>query len=340
MQVDDCLHWGAEDDAHAAPVKIYPLHALRSASAINVRPNPFLCFTRITIEMSTGNLVFDCDNLQSAHTFAAQLKESLSALALDAATSGETSASFGARKGVASSKKSLPRQSKRLIAAKKLREQLLELNRLRNSGKGTMAAELAQQLEADPPSDTSKLDALAKQRVRELRDTTFSFGGLHLTRRILQRFVDSPEVRPLLNEDVLQKRQDAIDGETARVLIKAAKAFFGELLKAPRGEGMKNGGRRNNEDRNAHAAALAALLPADLFENRRGRAAMRLLGLSYKQTKCGAELRAEMEDRGYGWKRLNTSEHCDKVYKGRPSASESTDYALIFIAHCSSTHSC
>ena len=33
-------------------------------------------------------------------------------------------------------------------------------------------------------------DALAKQRVRELRDTTFSFGGLALTRKIVARFLE------------------------------------------------------------------------------------------------------------------------------------------------------
>jgi len=92
-----------------------------------------------------------------------------------------------------------------------------------------------------------------------------------------------------------------------------AKAFFGELLKAPRGARATHGGRRTDDDRNAHAAALAALLPRDLFENRRGRAAMRLLGLTYAQAKRGVETRGEMEDRGRGWKRLKTSEHYDKV---------------------------
>lgn len=206
--------------------------------------------------------------------------------------------------------------TKRHRAGKKLREQLLELNRLRNRGKAKEAAELARSLEeSTPPTATaaSKLDSLARQRVRELRDTAFSFGGLQLTRQILQRFFEMPEVRQLFTAELLQRHSDAVDGETGRLLIKAAKDFFCELLKAPRGDKATRGGRRTDEDRNAHAAALAALLPSDLFENRRGRAAMRLLGLTYRQVKRGTELRGEMEDRAGGWKRIKTSEHYDKA---------------------------
>ena len=206
-----------------------------------------------------------------------------------------------------------PKLTKRVQEGRKLREQLLEINRLRHQGSATEASELASSLESAAPADAKKLDGLARQRVRELRDTAFSFGKLELTREIVRRFVDMPEVRPLLTTEVIERRRDALDGETARDLIKAAKAFFGELLKAPRGEGKKRGGRRTDNDRNAHAAALAALLPRDLFENKRGRAAMRLLGLTYRQAKRGTELRGEMEDRGGGWKRQKTSEHFDKV---------------------------
>ena len=80
-----------------------------------------------------------------------------------------------------------------------------------------------------------------------------------------------------------------------------------------KGKEAKRGGRRTDINRNAHASAVAAMLPADLFENRRGRAAMRLLGLTYRQAKRGTETRREMEDRGGGWKRVKTSEHYDKA---------------------------
>ena len=46
-------------------------------------------------------------------------------------------------------------------------------------------------------------------------------------------------------------------------------------------------------------------------------AAMRLLGLTYRQAKRGVDMRGDMEDRGGGWKRLKTSEHYDKAPPAR-----------------------
>ena len=55
----------------------------------------------------------------------------------------------------------------------------------------------------DPSTDTARKDeaALARQRVRDLRSEAFSYGGLSLTREVLRRFVESPEVRALLPAD-------------------------------------------------------------------------------------------------------------------------------------------
>ena len=213
----------------------------------------------------------------------------------------------------AAAKKRTKRLTKRVREGRKLRDQLREINRLRHVGKACEAGELASELEAAPAAAESKVDALARQRVRELRNTAFSFGGLELTRQIVRRFCDLPEVRPLLAAELLKQRRDAVDSETGRLLIEASKAFFGDLLKAPRGKKAKRGGRRTDINRNAHASALVAMLPANLFSNRRGRAAMRLLGLTYRQVKRGTETRREMEDRGGGWKRVKTSEHYDKA---------------------------
>ena len=47
---------------------------------------------------------------------------------------------------------------------------------------------------------------LAKQRVRELRGELFSYGEVSLTREVLRRFIESPEVRLLLPAE-LQERQ-------------------------------------------------------------------------------------------------------------------------------------
>eukprot|EP00966_Prymnesium_polylepis_P003671 84101-Prymnesium_polylepis.2 len=73
------------------------------------------------------------------------------------------------------------------------------------------------------------------------------------------------------------------------------------------------GGRRSDTDRNAFWASAAAMLPRDIFDSRGGRAAMRILGVSYRAIKQGAAYRADMEDRGKGWKLLETAPHIDRV---------------------------
>lgn len=55
----------------------------------------------------------------------------------------------------------------------------------------------------------------------------------------------------------------------------------------------------------------SALLPRDLFEKRMGRAAMRLLGISYRQAKMGSSSCGKIED--HGWQLLTTATHKDKI---------------------------
>ena len=117
----------------------------------------------------------------------------------------------------AAAKKRTKQSTKRVLEGRKLRDQLLEINRLRHVGKAREAGELASELEAAPAAAASKVDALSRQRVRELRDTAFSFGGLELTRQIVRRFCDLPEVRPLLTAELLEQRRDAVDSETGRL---------------------------------------------------------------------------------------------------------------------------
>lgn len=195
----------------------------------------------------------------------------------------------------------------RVRAGRELREQLLKVARLRHKHKIKEADELFATLDNTPneAAAAAREDGLAKQRVRELRDCFFAMGGKSLTERVLERFLNMPEVRQLLPDVVRQQREQAADAEASKLLLETAKVFLTKIFKAR--------GRRSDEDRNAFAAALAAMLPADLFENRRGRAAMRILGISYRQAKLGASVRGELEDRGRGWKRICTSEQSDKV---------------------------
>ena len=76
---------------------------------------------------------------------------------------------------------------------------------------------------------------------------------------------------------------------------------------------MAYGGRRTGADRNAFWASAAAMLPRDIFESRGGRAAIRILGVSYRVIKQAAAYRGQMEDRGKGWKLLTTAPHSDRV---------------------------
>lgn len=190
---------------------------------------------------------------------------------------------------------------------------------MRNRHKIKDAEELFNSLDNTPTDADAqrKEDRLAQKRATDLRDCCFSMGGFSLTRRVLERFLSMHEVKMLLPETVQKQRQENVDAATSKLLLETAKAFLTQIFKARSSgkvrPGAKGGGRRSDEDRNAFAAALAALLPASLFENKRGRAAMRILGISYRQAKLGSRVRGELEDWGRGWKRIKTAQHCDKV---------------------------
>ena len=126
-------------------------------------------------------------------------------------------------------------------------------------------------------------------------------------------------------------RAEAADAKTARAMLDAAKAFFNQLMgkrkwvdgawkqsKVHQGwtwvpGHWSHGGRRSDTDRNAFWASAAAMLPKDIFDSRGGRAAMRILGVSYRVVKQAASLRGQMEDRGKGWKLLTSAPRCDRV---------------------------
>jgi hypothetical protein len=141
-----------------------------------------------------------------------------------------------------------------------------------------------------------------------------------LSRRVLARFLEMPEVRQLLPDALRERQQQAKRSKVNELLVSTAKAFLAEILHARCAAGKKRAGRLSDEDRNARAAILACLLPASLLESRQCRAAMRALGISYRQAKQGVDIRASLEaDGARGWKRIKTSEQTHKV----PAASVS-----------------
>lgn len=205
-----------------------------------------------------------------------------------------------------------PKITKRKEEGASLRKELVAIARLFTAHKSTDAqARLDMLLKAAPSEGgdeeqaIAREESLAKQRVRGVRDTLFEIGNISLTKRVVRRFLDTPEVRLLLPDELRQRQRVAADDAVREELVEAARRFFGNHFKTR--------GGRSEEDRNAMAAAGAAFLPSSFFDSKHGRAAQRLLGIGYRAAKRFVGIRAEIEGRGKGWKRLKMSEHCDKV---------------------------
>lgn len=170
-------------------------------------------------------------------------------LTASATTSSTYSASSDcASRTAASSSTSTCRPTARVRAGKELHEQLLKVCsivcRLRNRHKIKEADALFQSLDNTPmeASAIAKEDGLSRHRVRELRNCCFSLGGLSLTRRVLERFINMPEVRMLLPDAVNQARQEAVDASTSKLLLETAKVFPHKDLQSTLGR-QGEGGR-------------------------------------------------------------------------------------------------
>ena len=207
-----------------------------------------------------------------------------------------------------------PRVSPRACAGRELRNLLLEVNRALRLGKTKLAdAKLDALEDTSAAADAKKRPgtSIVSKRAAEIRDLVFKIGGLALTRRALDRFMSMPEVKQLLPHHLLLSGRDA---RTGMLLLDCGRDFFTKL--------MATRGRRCDEDANAVLAGAAALLPHSLFGCRRGRSAMRILGMSYRVAKKATAYRAakkatairgEMDDRGRGWRRVESAKHKDTL---------------------------
>ena len=144
---------------------------------------------------------------------------------------------------------------------------------------------------AIPEGPTAK-GRTQKERAGELRSLLFTFGGLNLTKAVLERFLGMKEVKLLLDDDFLKTRAEVADAKTATALLQAAKRFLNEMLATK--------GRRSDVERNAFWASVVSLMPTDLLENRQGRAMMRILGISYSTMKRANTMRKDLEDSNKG----------------------------------------
>jgi hypothetical protein len=127
------------------------------------------------------------------------------------------------------------------------------------------------------------------KRYARMLSLLFTFGGLNLTTASLERVLAMPEVKRLLDADVLKTRQELVDANTATAMLQAAKRFFNEILASKV--------RRTDVERNVFWAGIVALILADLIENRQGRAMMRILELPYRTIKRANRMRKEKDGR-------------------------------------------
>ena len=202
-----------------------------------------------------------------------------------------------------------PRVVTREKKGTELRSVLREVGQLRKHGKVKAADEKLGAAAGGAPASKRTV----RRRVGEVADLIFASGGLDTIRAVMDSLLDRADVRHVLPEKTKQTRAMLKDAVTGRSMLAAAKHFFHVLLDTKRKQDAKNGGRHTNIDRNAFWASAASMLPRDIFRSRGGRAAMRILGFSYRQVKQGATLRGEMEDRGKGWKLLTTAPRSDRV---------------------------
>jgi len=228
------------------------------------------------------------------------LAEARAAEAAAAAAAASDSESEGAADADAAP---TPRRHARHGIGAALRPLLRRVSELEKAGKYAKAAELL----ATAPSGTSLGRKALHMRAHQLRDTAFSIGGLDATKAAVALFIKQLEVQQLLPEQLRDRQHDAADDEVGRMMLDTAKAFFTQVF-GPR----PKGGRRDAETANALRAAAVALLPRDIFEKRHGRAAQRLLGVSYRLAKAASAERGELEDRACGWRRV-TEVHTDAV---------------------------
>ena len=286
-----------------------------------VQLNVFQKVLRLTVQLrGTDVLEFDApgSSIALARAFAIELQRAAAAAA-DIAPNAPNATPDAAADETAPAAPAAPHRTPikltaRVQAGRALREELQRINRLQGKGRWKDAAVALEVLDGSAPATElarKREDELAKQRVRELHGELFSYGEASLTCEVLRRFIESPEVRLLLPAELQERQRAGADAKTWELLLETAKHFIATVYKI-RGGGVHGRGRRTDVARNAMAAGLAQLLPRSLFESRHGRAACRILGISYRQAKRGAQLNGEALDLG-GWREVTTAQHSDNA---------------------------
>ena len=121
-------------------------------------------------------------------------------------------------------KAAAPRETHASRKGRELKELLQKVTKLRSVRKIKEANSL---LASAAPGKSS--DALAKKRAQQLRSKLFSFGGIELTRSVLNKFLKQCEVRMLLPHLVKKAQREAAEAATA-----TARSGFPLLARDPR----------------------------------------------------------------------------------------------------------
>jgi hypothetical protein len=231
----------------------WKLSEVERATITSLRTSPFTQEVRLTLRVSASEDVLEFEvcgvGIVPARAFALELQTATDAArgAADSAPAAAVATSSGVK------------LTARVRMGRELRAELQRINRLHGKGKWTDAAAAMAALDADAPSTDKARRAessLAKQRVRQLRQEAFSYGNASLTREVLRRFIESPEVQPLLPAEVQTRQKASNDAEAKEELLATAKHFLSTIYKI-RGGGPHGRGRRTDVQRNAMAAGAS-----------------------------------------------------------------------------------
>ena len=309
--------------AHFSEAKVrLPLSTIHRPFAFCFK-SPFGNRAEVVIAMDKGDasaqFKFPCGSaLADAELFALEVSTAIAAVPGATTTAATTASSVSAAAATtaatgAATATPARRQTKQVRAAADLREKLkkvVDLQRSHAAGSNKEADALLEALAAGDGKAPS-IHTIYKQS-EHLRDVALGFGGYAISKRIIEQFLKMPAVCLLLPEALREQQRAASDAHVAKELMAQAKQFFTGIF----GVGFR-GGRLSDENRNAVAAASAAILPADLFKKRgRAAAASRLTGLGYRALHRGSDGRRELEDSSVGWRRVRTLGHKDKVDYG------------------------
>jgi hypothetical protein len=176
--------------------------------------------TRLVVQLrgEAAPREFDMNtSIALARSFAMELQSAAAAAATTAAAA-DPPATAPAVAATASRRPPI-KLTARVQAGRALRDELQRINRLQGKGKSKDATAALAALDASAPSSEQARkceDELARQRVRELRGELFSYGEVSLTREVLRRFLETPEVRLLLPPQ-LQVRQQSLRAYFPRI---------------------------------------------------------------------------------------------------------------------------